>query len=187
MQNSGIDLGELRKTISKTGIFNFFNTNKNDDASSDEDHPPNIVEDDIFVRDGHRGIVVLKCHCLKSNKRKIFHLHLYSGQIYQYADGRRKIRLCADICGIFVRPDCSVVVDMKRNRGVVRKLYTFDSLENANRYQKYIEFRNDIGPSIRAAFDVIDRKGAKLITSALLCLALKERDIYASDSEVRSM
>ena len=187
MHNSGIDLGELRKTISKTGIFGFFTTNKNEDASSDEDHPPNIVEDDIFVRDGHRGIVVLKCQCLKGNRSKIFHLHLYSGQMYQYADGRRKIGLCTDICGIFVRPDCSVVVDLKRNRGVVRKMYAFDSLQNANRYQRYVEFRNDIGPSIRTAFDAIDRKGAKLITFDLLCQALKEMDIYASDSEIRSM
>jgi hypothetical protein len=188
MQQSGMGLNELRKNITKSGIFGFFaNSRRDDDASSDEDNVPSLSEDENFIKSGRRGIIVFKCHCLKSDKQKIFHLHLYSGQIFQYTDGRRKIGNCSDITGIFVRPDCSVVVDVKRSRGTVRKMYAFDSKESAFLYQKYIDYRNDVGSTVRCAFDAIDRRGAKLITPIPLSLALKGVDVDADDIDVKAM
>ena len=137
MHQSGIGLNELRKNFTKSGIFGFFSgARREDELSSDEENTPQISEDENFIKNGHRGIIVLKCHCLKSDKQKILHLHLYSGQLSQFTDGKRKIGLCSDICGIFVRSDFTVVVDVKRSRGVVRKIYAFDSMEAASQYQR---------------------------------------------------
>ena len=188
MQSSGIGFSDLRKNITKSGIFSFFaNTRKDDDASSDEDSNLYSSEDENYVSSGHRGIVVFKCHCLKSDRQKILHLHLYSGQIFQYTDGKRKVGFCSDICGTFIRSDFSVVIDMKRNRGVVRKIYVFESQESAVLYQKYIEFRNDIGVAVRSAFDAVDRRGAKLITPQLLRIALKCIDVSTTEDDIKAM
>ena len=188
MQSSGIGLSDLRKNITKSGIFGFFaNTRRDDDASSDEDSNLNSSEDENYVRSGQRGIVVFKCHCLKSDRQKILHLHLHSGQIFQYSEGKRKVGMCSDICGIFIRSDFSVVIDVKRNRGVVRKIYVFDSQESAFLYQKYIDFRNDIGVAVRCAFDAIDRRGAKLITPQLLLIALKCNDLSTTEDDIKAM
>lgn len=188
MQQSGIGLSELRRNFTKSGIFGFFSASKReDDASSDDEHALQTSEDESFIKHGHRGIVVLKCHCLKSDRQKILHLHLYSGQLFQYIDGKRKISLASDICGILVRADFTVVVDVRRNRGTVRKIYAFDSQEASLQYQRYIEFRNDTGTVVRSAFDAIDRRGAKLITAVLLQIALKGMDILASERDIKAM
>lgn len=188
MNQSGIGLSDLRKNFTKSGLFVFFaGARREDDASSDEEQALQTSEDESFIKFGHRGIVVLKCHCLKSDRQKILHIHLYSGQLYQYTNGKRKISQTSDICGILVRADFTVVVDVRRNRGILRKIYAFDSLKASSQYQRYIEFRNDTGIAVRNAFDEIDRRGAKLITAVLLKIALKSMDILASEGDVKAM
>lgn len=188
MQQSGIGLNDLRKNFSKSGIFGFFTASrKEDDASSDEETVPQILEDEHFIRNGQRGVIVLKCHCLKSDRQKILHFHLYTGQIFQYTDGKKKISLSSDICGIIVRSDFTVLVDVKKRSGVSRRIYAFDSYEASAEYRKYIEFRNDIGIIVRSAFDAIDRRGARLITATLLQMALKSMDIKVTEEDINAM
>ena len=189
-------VNELRKAIvgggsgsgNKGGIFGFFQSAINPrEASSDEESP--TAEDDEFIRNGTRGIVVTRCFCLKTERMKTFHLHLYSGSIYQYTDGRRKVQHCADISNILVRTDHVVVLDMKRTRGmaVVQKRYAFSDEESARKYQKYVEFRNETGMVVRASFDAIDRRGAKLITMGTLQQALRAVDLEVNDDDTKIM
>ena len=189
-------VNELRKAIvgggtgsgNKGGIFGFIQAAINPrEASSDEESP--TAEDDEFIRNGTRGIVVTKCFCLKTERMKTFHLHLYSGSIYQYSDGRRKVQHCADISNILVRADHVVILDMKRTRGmaVVQKRYAFSDEESARKYQKYVDFRNDTGMVVRASFDAIDRRGVKLITIGTLQQALRAVDLEVNDDDTKIM
>ena len=186
-------VNELRKAIvgnsgsGKGGIFGFFQSAINPrEASSDEES--STAEDDEFIRNGTRGIIVSKCFCLKTERMKTFHLHLYSGSIYQYTDGRRKVQHCADISNILVRNDHVVVLDMKRRgMAVAQKRYAFSDEECARKYQKYIDFRNDTGQVVRASFDAIDRRGVKLITIGTLQQALRTVDLDVNDDDTKIM
>ena len=188
-------VNELRKAIvgggnsgKGGGIFGFFQSAINPrELSSDEES--STAETDEFIRNGTRGIVVSKCFCTKTNRMKTFHLHLYSGSIYQYTDGRRKIHHCGDISNILVRSDHVVELEMKRRNGMTasfaQKRYSFSDECSARKYQKYVEFRNDTGMVVRASFDAIDRRGSKLITIGTLQQALRAVDLEVNDDDTK--
>ena len=187
-------VNEIRKAVVGTaksgGIFGFLTSaiGAPREASSDEELCTSTSEDDEFIRTGTRGIVVTRCYCLKTERTKIFHLHLYTGQIYQYKEGRRKVHHCSDISNVLVRSDHVVVLDMRRTRGlVVQKRFAFHDEESARTYQKYVEFRNDTGIVVRSAFDAIDRRGAKLITAGTLKQALRAVDLEVNDEDIKIM
>jgi hypothetical protein len=170
-----------------SGIFGFFISSSKQSDNSSDDEAPGFADDADYIHNGQRGIVVLSCHCLRTDKKKIFHIHLYSGQIYQYAEGRRKIYNCSDVTNVIVRSDKTVLVDMKKTRGHVQKRYFFETEDDALKYQQYIEFRNDTGTVIRSSFDQIDRKGQKLITVAALKMALRVSDLEVTEQDVKYM
>jgi hypothetical protein len=187
-QHTVSSINEIRKNISKGGIFGIFGSSeKQGDESSDEE-PAHVLENDEFIRNGQRGIVVLKCAPVGvEDKAKILHIHLYSGQVYQYKNGKRKCHSCAQLSNVSLHHDGVVTVDMQRRGLTVQKRYVFDSEESALLYQKYIEFRNDTGVIVKAAFDAIDRRGAKLITYGQLRAALRSVDLSVSENHIHQM
>lgn len=174
-------------------FFNIFQTGTpaksgGGDSSDEED----VVADSLeFIRNGQKGIVVFNnVYCVKTNRIKTFHIHLYNGHVYQYIGDKRKKVLCGDIQQIVKRTDNNqLLVDIKRPRDLTtrQKKLLFDTDKDAMIYKRYIDFCNDVGLSVRHAFDTIDARRTHVISTSNLKKSLKEFDIEANEEDIRAM
>lgn len=175
--------GLLAGVVGKSGS----NQGGADETSDDEEA---LLEDEDYIRNGHRGVIVFTAYCVNTDTNKTFHIHLYSGQLFQYTARRRKKFYCSNIQSMSLREaDHNLIVDVKKSQavGIHQKRFMFETDAEAFSFQKYVEFRNDAGQVIRMAFDLIDRKGTKVITANSLRAALNMVDLSASEDDIKSM
>lgn len=157
-------------------------------SESSEDECP-CADDQGFIQNGERGVLVFNVYCVKTDRGKTFHVHLYDGTIVQYMEKSKKIFNCSNILSISIRNDHNVVIDIQKNHGIAKKQkrYIFDSDENASIFKRYIEYINEYGSVIRSAFDIMDRKKTQLITMTSLRSALGALDIHFNEGRMRDM
>lgn len=124
-------------------------TSLNIDNNSSDDEA-NANNDEQFVQNGGRGIVVFKAFCAKTERNKVFHLHLHSGHIHQYVDKKRKVFHVHDVISINHRPiekKHYYFIDIKKHNDVSvrQKKYIFDDEEKGSQFKKALEFRKEYG------------------------------------------
>lgn len=158
--------------------------------SSDDDESFAVDEE---AKEGSSGTIVFKdVFCVKTDKRKTFHFHPYSGNIYQHAGGkkRKKIR-CPDVQRIFrhATNKSQMVVDLKRSSdmSVKQKKFIFASDEAGEQFKTCVEFWNAKGALIRDFFDHIDQSKRKSITRAELKKAAVSLEVEVTDEELLQM
>ena len=184
-------VNEIRKAVIGTGkssIFGgFLSAIGAPRPQYDDDFDDQDDQDDDDADGRTMGCIVARCFDLQKDRSKVFYINIYTGMITQHKEGRKKVHHVSDISNVLVRSDHVVVLDMKRRGHVVQKRFAFHDEESARTYQKYVEFRNDTGIVCVAAFDAIDRRGAKLITAGTLKQALRAVDLEVNDEDVKIM
>lgn len=171
-------------------VGNFFGANIPGFDGNSSDDESGIVENETYIQDGTRGIIVFKAYCVKTDRTKYFHFNPSNGIVTQYVESKKKFFSCYDVQNITFRPsDSNILVDIKRNLevSVRQKRYIFDKDENGLLFKRYIEFYKEHGAIIRGAFDLIDRKGTRIITQQMLTTALASLDISVTYDVVLAM
>jgi hypothetical protein len=120
---------------------------------------------------------------------KTFQINLYKGKVYQFDEQmRKKAYMCTDIVQI-TRGGDTLTLDIRPSISIAskRKRLHFELASDAQRFQAFIEYRNDYGACVRAAFDGVDAKGSRYITRATLVAALEAEDLQPTEQDLLRM
>mmetsp|Transcript_5160 Transcript_5160/g.7900 ORF Transcript_5160/g.7900 Transcript_5160/m.7900 type:complete len:898 (+) Transcript_5160:232-2925(+) len=185
VKNGGQAASDLLKSPGVHSLFGLYDNNNGDDSSDDE----SCLEDEGFIAYGTRGIIVFNCTMLKQpmNEEIVIHLELYTGVVRMYMGRKKKRMKCTDLVNLIRGSECTVQMMSRRALSLGVKAYRFAGRELAYQFQQYVEYMQDCGPVVRAAFDAIDRKNTGVITSTTLSQALSSQDISYTSQTVDTM
>lgn len=137
-------------------------------------------------------IVTFEAHIIKPSRTspKTFQINLYKGKIYQYNEVmHKKVYMCTDVIKITRGTDSTITLDIRPSISIAskQKKLHFETPEAANKFQEYVEYRNDYGACVRAAFCAVDAKATGFITPVTLRAALVSEDLQPTDADVSTM
>ena len=158
-------------------------------GDSSDDECSEVVENDDFIANGQRGIVVFKTYSVKSDRQKILHLNLYKAQVVQYYENKKRTYLCEEFHSITRNSDNNVLIEIKKPLTLQThyKKIIFESDQLAHQFHQYIDFINESGRSTKAAFNQIDYKRTGIISCPDLRTALARVDLKASEQDIINM
>ena len=142
------------------------------------------------------GSVAFTADCHNTNKRKGFHLNLYSGHISQrFANGNKhqdfKTFMCSDVKYISTSINGMVQLETKKSptAPMRKKRYTFESTEKASKFKRYIEMHNQMSAVINNAFYFLSGNANEdgKISKKSLVSAFKKVDLIATDEDFKQM
>jgi hypothetical protein len=188
MSTENSNLQKFAKNISKFG-FSILQQVAQQKVDSSDDESSEIVENEDFINNGQRGIVVYRTYSVKSDKIKVLHINLYKAQVVQYYDSKKRTYSCDDIIGITRNSDNNVVIEIKRQLSLNShfKKIIFEAESQAHQFHQYIEFINESGKSTKLAFNQIDYRKTGYISFADLHRAMARVDIKVTDQDVDNM
>lgn len=159
----------------------------NDSSDDDEEE---VVEDELFIANGQRGIIVFKTVSNRSQRPKSLHVNLFRQQITIYSSERtKKVYSCDDVTNVTRYADSVVGVDIKRSMALQlrQKRICFESEGMAHRFHMYVEYIKESGKIIKAAFMQIDFKKSGFISEANLMKALERVDLTVTPEQAVMM
>ena len=141
-----------------------------------------------------RGTVSFECQLIKNNQNypKTFELNLYSGNIRQISTKKQKVIKCSDIFRVTRGGDSTITIEIRQTIGQTigigkQKLIHFETVEEARQFQAYIEYHNEYGHCIRAAFNYVDVRDCGYITKATVRAAIIAEDLQPTDRDIDQM
>lgn len=177
------------RSIFKVGISLFQQVAQQQRNDSSDDEGNEIEENEDFINNGQRGIVVYKTYSVKSDKQKIMHLNLYKAQVVQYCESKKRTYLCEEFVSISRNADNNVLIEIKKPMSIQTqyKKIILETDQLAHQFHQYIEFINESGRSTKTAFNQIDYRRTGIISCPDLRKALARVDLKASEQDIINM
>jgi len=154
---------------------------------------PDALENEDYIRNGKRGVMVFHTYSVKADRQKSIHVNLYTRQIIQYYDAMKRTFMCDEIAHInrAQSNNCLIELQLRKSMGMgmhsrIKKLVFVNELM-AHRFHQCVDFMNDSGKHVRDAFHVIDYRGNGLITASDLSKAFAKVDLKASAEDINQM
>ncbi len=179
----------MARNLFKAGISFLQQVANSKNDSSEEDEPESLVEDEDYIKNGQKGILVFRSYSVKSDRYKTLHINIYKAQFVQYSENKKKIYACSDIQTIFRNADNNVVVEIKRPMEMQRhqKKLIFETELMASKFHQYVEFIKEFGKQLRSAFNQIDFTRSGVIEFVDLKKAMSKVDLKVSDDDTHLM
>lgn len=97
--------------------------------------------------------------------------------------------MCTDVIRISRGTDSTLTLDIRPSISLAskQKRLHFETVEQATRFQEYVEYRNDYGACVRAAFNKVDMKSTGAISRGTLQAALVAEDLQPTDEDISNM
>lgn len=159
-------------------ILNTVTRSGND--SSDDGEIDNY-EDEAFIKNGTRGIIVYTSLSIRTGKKKMVHLNLYKNTITQYHDsGKKKKSIsCSDIINISNYTDRIIYVEYKGAMEVQThtKRFMFENELTTINFINQINLLHEFGKILKYSFNQIDISKTGRIDRDNLRIALNKVDL----------
>lgn len=160
------------------------NLSKDDDTSDEKAFQESIVDDENFINNGVRGIIVFFIASIADGKKEALHLYLYKSIICVYSKNGKYYYPTTDIVNITRLSELKVQIETKSN-GV--KVLLFEQEVMAYKFHMYVEYLNEQGANIRKAFNAIDYTKSGRICKEDLEKALMKTDLVVTSDDVDKM
>lgn len=177
------------RNLFKAGFSLLQQVSSQKSGDSSDDECSEIAENEDYISNGQRGVVVFKTYSVRSDRHKILHLNLYKAQVVQYYDNKKRTYQCDDFHSITRNSDNNVLIEIKKPLTLQThyKKIIFESDQLAHQFHQYIDFINESGKSTKNAFNQIDYKRTGIISCPDLRKALARVDLKASEQDIINM
>ncbi|KAJ1402830.1 hypothetical protein B484DRAFT_424379 [Ochromonadaceae sp. CCMP2298] len=180
------DLRLKARSLFNAGLTLLQQVSQKNDSSDEETE---VEENEEYINNGARGVIVFQAISARTERPKVLHVNLYSQRVVQYYDAGKRTFQCEDIQSVSRNAEKHVLLEVRRGMTLQAhvKRIVFDTERTAHLFHQYIEFINESGRSVKAAFNQIDYRRSGLVSASDLRRALVRVDLHATDEEIAAM